>query len=799
MMRWLANLPLAFKLRVIIVYAAAVALVVASLLFMSGEVLSLRRTLTNHLLTLATATGHNTTGALTFGDHHLALNVIRSVRVEPNVSAATLYDAAGREFVRAEFDGGVHAHGAGQLSSAVAGGATGDVVRFTGLTGVEIEVPVMLDGERIGTLQLSARLLQLYTELKRSIGFMLLGLALAGAVAYVLSTRLQRVISAPVNDLLRVARTVSTSKDFSIRGFKHADDEIGALIDGFNEMLAEIEERDRNLRRHQDELELRVRERTISLDIAMEEARAALQRAESANRAKSEFLATMSHEIRTPLNGVLGMNELLLISQLTARQREYATAIQMSGQHLLNVINDILDFSKIESGHMELEAVDFSLIALVEETVALFAPAAGKKGLKLMACYTPDDVPLPRLRGDPLRLRQVLSNLLSNAIKFTERGGVRVQVRMTRQTETEISVELRVSDTGIGIAAEAQARIFEHFSQADGSTTRRFGGTGLGLAICRRLLTLMRGSISVSSAPGTGSEFLVRFTLPGSGTIEQPAADTARLQASSGSRALAQGGLRGGVLLVEDHPVNQEVAGAMLRALGLTVTLAVDGRVAVDQVRAHSFDLVLMDCQMPVMDGFEATSIIRALPEPRGSLPIVALTANAMQGDEQRCLSHGMNDFLAKPFTLEQLRTLLARWLPSGPVNAVTDQSPARAETVDAINLRALESMRALDPAGGLGVMKRIVTLFLQSADQQLQRVEQAMQAGDMPQLKRTAHALKSGAGNVGAEQLAALYRQLERLAQEQQLAAARELLPSIQHEHQRAVARMREIVQEAA
>jgi len=532
--------------------------------------------------------------------------------------------------------------------------------------------------------------------------------------------------------------------------------------------------------------------------------------AEKASRAKGEFLAVMSHEIRTPMNGVLGMAELLLATTQSPEQRRFVEGIYCSAQELLHIINDILDFSKIESGKRKPDNHPFNLRDLMAGLDMLFSRQAQTKGLELV-CEVAPELHVP-VCGDAGCVRQILSNLIGNAIKFTGQGEVVARATVVEETATELLVCFQVQDTGIGIASEHQDIIFESFSQADSSTSRVFGGSGLGLTISRQLVNMMGGEIGVESEPGQGSLFWFTLKLP----KEMTGADIASSvyagtidMASTADATTAT--LQGRVLLVEDHPVNQEVAQAMLGLFGLQVEVAGNGHEALVWLETAGFDLALLDCQMPEMDGFAVTAAIRQMEAVHGGgrrLPIIALTANAREEDKARCLQAGMDDFLSKPFNRQELHAMLVRWLPrqvsSDPSRQMTSEPwgqgvvrslpsipadaphfPGTETSSSTLDSATLEQLHHLDTDGLF--VDRMVTAFLHKSPADLDTLREAIVAGDLEAVRKAAHSFKSSSANLGALPLAALCNELEMASRNADLAGSHRLVTAVEIEFNRA------------
>ncbi|HJV92279.1 MAG TPA: ATP-binding protein [Azonexus sp.] len=556
-------------------------------------------------------------------------------------------------------------------------------------------------------------------------------------------------ITAPLENLDQLANRVSRDARLDERLVITSRDEIGSVSHAFNRMLDTLQARDAELSDYRDSLEAMVGVRTRALREAMAEAR-------QANRAKSDFLARMSHEIRTPMNAITGLSHMLLETPLAPQQREYLEQVMQSADALLGIINDILDFSKIEAGGLKLEHTPFELERVFQTVGSLFSARARALGVNLRFVKS-DGVP-PVLLGDALRLGQILINLVGNAVKFTTHGEIEVSVGAPETLpDRRLRLNFTVRDTGIGIPPEHLEHLFTPFAQADSSITRRFGGTGLGLAICRQLVELMGGQIKLDSTPGEGSlfRFDIVFGLPAENPVTLPA------EAPPPTRVPRWAGER--VLVVEDIAINRTIAVTLLQRVGLSVAVATQGQEALDMLQKEDFRLVLMDIQMPVMDGLTATRAIRAIPDLH-HLPVIAMTAHATAEDQQQTLEAGMNAHLTKPIIPRLLYETLSRWLPPIAPPALPGEHPAKAAVP-----AEWPELAGIDCAAGLELHMHRPEFYLKSlhafrhdfADTML-RIRVELAETRRLEARRLAHSIKSVAASLGMRELAQATRRIE-------------------------------------
>ena len=894
-----ANLPITIKLRRLQAITVGLALVFTLLISAVTQLWHEHNDMLADVGSTGNMIGINAAAALLFDDSTSATDILTALRGKPDIIAAQLYTLEGAPFAHYIADNHFVTF-PNPLSEAENQLPQNSIMLLTHT----VIQPIHHNGDTAGYLYLAVNLRPMWWGVFSNLGQISLVVLAAFLLSVFYGQGLATLISAPLIRLSLLAQQVSREKNYTVRAKGEGEDEIGQLVKSFNQMIEQVQERDAELENHRDRLENEVEVRTADLRNAVVEAQAA-------SIAKSQFLATMSHEIRTPMNGVLGMIELLLGTELSLTQRQYAKTAFSSADSLLTIINEILDFSKIEAGKLELEEIDFNLTEFTDQLAALFFERAHNKNIEL-SCDIDPTVP-DEVRGDPYRLRQILTNLLDNAIKFTEAGSVILHVSQTDAEQCglsgEVCLNFRVSDTGIGIEPDAMSKLFKSFSQADGSTTRKYGGTGLGLVICKELSELMGGTICVQSKPGEVTVFTVQLPLqkalapvPAEAlqdidlrgkrvlVVEDNPTNAKTLSshllsfgmnsriAKNGARALEildqtarlgqsydialvametlgmnvvelsqhirndarfakmriviitssdyEGelacirtsgcdlylnkplrkhtlkaallnliakkqvsseihtrlqGLR--VLLAEDNPVNQEVCKAMLNVLGCRVEVAVNGVDALNIFRRGEIDLILMDCMMPEMDGYTAAIEIRLLEEAAGNgrIPIMALTANAMQGDREKCLAAGMTDYLTKPFLLQALRNKIIALLES-KTTRITPKSSLSSQNAGTVRFDPAP-LNTLRQMGGEALVSNLLQLFRSSAAQQIEKLQAGMLEQNSDAVRHAAHSLKSAAANVGGLYLAELALNIEHAAGDGSLTFDKQIVENLKIE----------------
>lgn len=900
------DFPIKRKLTTIILLTCSLVILMASVVYILNELYSFKRNLIHNISTLAEVAGINSTAALTFRDIKTAEEILMALSVEPYVLIANIYPVNGKVFASYNKDKKMSPLSS-EYNLDVPGSyldalkiykSTPEGYRFSRKY-LDLVTPIILNDNEIGNIFIRADLIGLYSNLRWFTGIAVCVLLGSILLAYVISVQFLRVISKPISNLAETMKIVSSKKEYSARAEKSSNDELGILIDGFNEMLAQIQMRDEQLEGHKDQLEEQVELRTseisranLDLEDMVVELKKAKEETETAAKVKSDFLANMSHEIRTPMNAIIGMSEMVTNTKLNRKQKDYINIIRSSAKSLLQLINDILDFSKMESGKLEFDIIPVILRDVVEEIPDMFLDKIREKEIEFILDIASD---VPReVYADPLRLRQVLVNLISNAFKFTNSGEICVEIKTLSRKDDMIELLFAVRDTGVGLDPEIKDKIFSAFSQADSSTTRKYGGTGLGLFICKEIVNMMNGDLWVESAYGKGSAFcftaefrhvidksdkifncpqdmenlnilvvednittqiVIKRMLESLG-LKVEVADTAELALSIYEKSIhsdpidliimdillpGMDGITAAeiikederiqsapiiiisssyreeniiriknagiesfmmkplkqsetfdtimevfgyeptlsekvteglsdpeefseicVLLVEDNPINQMVAMEILAMVNISVVKAGNGVEAIELIKEMEFDAVLMDIQMPVMDGMEATRILRKEFDKK-KLPIIAMTANAMKGDRERCLAVGMNDYISKPIDSKELFSSLRRSIFQLKDLSINNDMETGDEFLLPSSLPGIDIESGVKRLGGnkklyLNILREFCRDYANATD----RVRSALEDNDIELASRLSHTIKGLAGNCSAVDLQLSAQKLE-------------------------------------
>ena len=742
-----------------VLLTSLVALLVSGVSLFLYDLYTYRATTSNGLALDARLLGYVTSAALQFDDRAVAEQNLAFLKSRPTIRSAAIYGPRGELF-------------ATYLRRGV---PAGEIPARPDIDGISISGDrtdvfrrVKADKEILGTVYISEDL-EMYKRIGSYAVIALAVMLAALGVSTALSAWLQRAITRPIIRISDLARQVVEKHDYSLRAQRTTRDEIGILVEAFNEMLAEIQRRTAALEtssaeviRLNKDLERRVSERTAQL----EESNLQLK---DANLAKSNFLSMMSHEIRTPMNGVLGMLELLSLGELDRHQRTTLEIVRDSGRSLLRIIDDILDFSKIEAGKLEVRAEVASISKVIASVVGIYSGNASSKALILRSRIDPRIS--PAVLVDPLRLQQILNNLVSNAIKFTSKGSVEIAADLVERKDDADVVRISVADTGIGITPEAQAALFQPFVQADRDITRVFGGTGLGLSIGQRLAQLMGGSIAIESEPGKGTTVSVTLPLPIAephllstmpGPVRRDAFGetiVARRKAPTLQVAEEEGTL---VLAVDDHPINRMLLTRQVTVLGYANEEARDGAEALALWKSGRFRLVITDINMPEMDGYALARAIRSIEKRTGQerTVIIACTANALKGEAENCFAAGMDDYIAKPVELEALLAKLDIWLPI-PGGGARESVVAGEDDAPLIDPAVLAEISGADP----GVEREIFAQFLPVNEQDAAALTQALADNDIAAVVHFAHRIKGASNAIGAAALATVCARMEAAA----------------------------------